>query len=188
MGIFYKKTISGPNGSITKVDGDPIKAPSTADLAEARRYSDAHKEEMEADARMAREMKENEFNNWADAVEKRMGNGYKMNRGIVRDNAYRDPRTKEPYSVEQGYNTFNRIRAKDNYVDAYRKFYSQNNIPINGGIVRKAHQAFYKDYPEASGQTYSEYKPLPVGKVAMYEDPHRFQKQRIDWIRKNATK
>jgi hypothetical protein len=186
MSIFYKKTLSGPNGSISKVGSDPIKKPSTSDLVAAKKYSDTHPEEMAADAQMAKESAANQFNAWADAIEQRMGNGYKMDRVAARDRFYMDPKTNTPYSIDQGYNTFNRMRAKTNYANAYKQFYTQNNLPVNGGIYRKAKAAFNRDYPVAQGQTYSEYKPLPAGKVAMYEDPDRFQKQRIDWLRHNT--
>jgi len=159
----------------------------TDNVTTALEYNRLHPKEA-AQAKIDAEAEStNAFNSWADNIETRMGNGYKLDRARVRDQFYTDPKTKKPYSEDYGYNTFNRMRAKTDYINSFKQFYRDNHLPIRGNTLREATNAFYKDYPQNAGQTYDKYEHLDPGKVAMYKDPTQFQTQRNAWKLRSAA-
>lgn len=122
------------------------------------------------------------FHGWASRIEGRMGNGYSMDRQLVRDRYYTDPRTGKPYSEEAGYQSLNRMRGKDNYYNSFKEFGANNNIPLTSAVRQASDKAFYQDYPRGNGQTYDSYDQLPANKVPMYMDPMQYGKQRRAWM------
>jgi hypothetical protein len=178
MGLLYRE--------------DPVKKPGTIndgkDTEVAMRYIKANPEEARIARIEADKAADDAFNFWADDIERKLGGDYKMNRKIVRDRFYIDPKTRKPYSVESGYNTANRMRAKDNYYNAFKQFHTENNLPVNGGLRKEAERAFYKDYPQSNNEKYDSYSQLDPAKVAMYKDPSIFQKQQNAWKIQNANR
>ena len=169
--------------------GTPKKTPGFKrddNMINSAAYNKANPDEVKAQAAQAASAEDAEFGSWADQVEGRMGDGYKMNREYVRDNGYRDPKTGKPYSVDQGYATSNRSRAKDNYFSAFKQFGEDNRLPYNRSMQIESRKAFEKDYPTNGGQSYDTYNKLDAGKVAMYKDPKVFSNQQSAWRRSQA--
>lgn len=164
-----------------QVGGQMIKPQELGGIAGAFAYNRAHPKEVEASNAAAKDNANAAFNSWASNIEGRMGGGYKMNRDHVRNRMYTDPATNKPYSEDQGYDTFNRSRAKDQYYKAFKGFNSTNRVKSTSGLRGESDKAFYKDYPKIDGQSYGKYNELKEGAVAMYKDPAVFGNQQSAW-------
>lgn len=156
-------------------------------LALAKKYSDTHKSEMSAQAAQGARDEEAQFNTWADQVESGVGNGYKMDRGYVRDNGYRDPKTGQPYTAESATKGHARKHSQAGYRKEYSNFYKGNNMPVNGQMYREADAAFEAKYPRSANTQAGGYVPLKAGEAVMSMDPSRFQTQRNSYIQSQAV-
>ena len=124
---------------------------------------------------------EADFANWANQIQERMGPNYKLDRDYVRGTIYYNPKTKQTVSVDQGFRTLDRMRAKTQYADTFKRYLSSVNIPWSGSWATKAQKAFYTDYPMKKGTIYDSYDELPEAKVPMYLDSSRFQDGQNAW-------
>ena len=157
----------------------PNQAPGNA--TSAMNYITSNPTAAQSAAVVGADAADSDFQGWASRIEGRMGNGYTMDRELVRDRYYTDPRTGKPYSEEAGYQSLNRMRGKDNYYNAFKEFGASNNIPLTSAVRQASDKAFYQDYPRGNGQTYESYDQLQAGKVPMYLDPMQYGKQRRAW-------
>jgi len=174
-----RKFEGGGNG--TPVVGTTKPVMNASNTEQALRYIHANPQAAAKETAISHAQDDAEFNNWMGEVQKHMGPSYKMDTDLIRNTIYYNPKTKTPVTVEQGYRTLNRMRAKTQYMDAFKKYLGSNNIPWSGSWATKAQKAFYTDYPMKKGTIYDSYDELPEAKVPMYLDSSRFQDGQNAW-------